>query len=232
MKSIEIKEERELSAVMRDNFRRIKVNTEFSGTGQKSICITSSVVNEGKSTVALGLAKAFAEEEGNKVLLIDADIRKSYMHLRLGYDADSKGLTEFITGKSDANDVIYKTNIEGLYLTPAGRMTNNSTQLFKRESFAEFLKEVRNAFDMVIIDTAPLGILVDAAIVAALSDASLLVVGSNMVSRKEIKKNITELKKVNDNFLGVILNKTKEAADGYNRKYYYRYSAYHKKGRK
>ena len=232
MKRLEIKEERELSGAMRDVFRRIKVSTEFSGQGQKSICITSSINNEGKSTIAIGLAKAFAEEEGKKVLLVDADIRNSHMNLRLGYDSSCKGITEFITGKSDASDVIYKTNIEGLYLTPAGTLTNNSTQLFKRESFAEFIKEVKEAFDMVIIDTAPLGLIVDAAIIAALSDASLLVVGSNMISRREVKKNIFELKKANENFLGIILNKTVEKADGYDRKYYYRYSAYDKEEKK
>lgn len=232
MKHLEIKEERELSGVMRDTFRRVKINTEFSGRGQKSICITSSTSNEGKTTVAIGLAKAFAEEEGKKVLLVDADIRKSCMNLRLGYDSDSKGLTEYITGKSDANDVIYKTSIDGFYLTPAGRMTNNSTQLFKRDSFAEFIKEVEEAFDMVIIDTPPLGLLVDAAIIAALSDACLLVVGSNMVSRNDVKKNVMELKNANENFIGVILNKTKEEADGYNRKYYHNYSAYNKEEKK
>lgn len=231
MKRLEITEERELSGVMRDTFRRIKINTEFSGQGQKSICITSTTSNEGKTTVAIGLAKAFAEEEGKKVLLVDADVRKSCMNLRLGYDSESKGLTEYITGKSDANDVIYKTNIDGFYLTPAGRMTNNSTQLFKRESFAEFIKEVKEAFDMVIIDTPPQGLLVDASIIAALSDACLLVVASNMVSRKEVKKSIMELKKANENFLGVILNKTKEESDGYNRKYYHSYSAYNKEGK-
>ncbi len=226
MNSIEIREERELSGVMRDVFRRIKVNTEFSGQGQKSICITSSINGEGKSTVSLNLAKAFAEEEGKKVLLIDADIRKSTLHQRLGYDENTKGLTEFITGRIDSNETIYKTNIKGLYLTPVGRKSNNSTQLFKRESFAEYLEAVREAFDMVIIDTPPIGLLIDAAIVASIADASLLVLASNMVSRKEVKKNIAELKKANENFLGIILNKTKEERDGYNRKYYRGYKAY------
>lgn len=220
MNHIELQEETELSGVMRDTFRRIKVNTEFSGLGQKSICITSSVNNEGKSTMALGIAKAFAEDFEKKILLVDADVRNSILHKKLGYKSSTPGLTEYLTGRINMVDALYSTNIEGLYLTPSGRMTRNSTQLLKRASFGEFLKQTRSAFDMVIIDTPPLGLVVDAAIVASLADATLMVVGANMMSRKEIYKNIQELKKVNENFLGVVLNKSREQSDGYGKRYY------------
>ncbi len=220
MNHIELQEETELSGAMRDTFRRIKVNAEFSGLGQKSICITSCVNNEGKSTMALGIAKAFAEDFEKKILLVDADIRNSILYKKLGYKRNTPGLTEYLTGKISMVETLYSTNIEGLYLTPSGRMTRNSTQLLKRATFEEFLKQTRNAFDMVIIDTPPLGLVIDAAIVASLADATLMVVGANMMSRKEIRKNIQELKKVNENFLGIVLNKSKEQSDGYGKKYY------------
>ena len=223
MEFIEIKNEKELSGVVRDVFRRIKINTEFSGRGQKTICITSSTSKEGKSTIAYGLAEAFAEDQGKNTLLIDADIRKSYMAQRLGYSRSVNGLTECITGKISVIDAIYKTNIDGLWLTPSGRLTENSTQLFKRDSFKDYLQEVKKAFDMVIIDTPPIGYIVDAAVIASLSDASIMVASANIVSRKKIKENIIELKKANENFLGVILNKVKDEGDGY-----YHYNKYYR----
>ncbi len=220
MRSLEIKMEGEMSGVVRDIFRRIKINTEFSGEGQKSICLTSTTQNEGKSTVALGLAQAFAEDLGKNILLVDADIRKSVQDQRMGYNKHIEGLTEYITEKIEITDAIYKTNMEGLYITPSGRLTENATQLFKRDRFKDYMNQVKDAFDMVIIDTPPLGYVVDAAVVASLADASIMVVGANMISRKEVKKNIEELKKVNDNFLGVILNKAKEGKDVYEKGHY------------
>ncbi len=223
MNVIEIKNAESVSGAVMDVLRRIKINTEFSGKGQKSICITSSASKEGKSTIAYGLALAFAEDHGKNVLLVDADIRNSYLARRLGYSEKTKGLTECITEKLDIIDSIYKTNVEGLFITPSGRLTENSIQLFKRERFKNYLNEVKKAFDMVIIDTPPIGYIVDAAVVASLSDASIMVVGANMISRKEIKKNITELKKANENFLGVVFNKAREEKDSYYRSYYQYY---------
>jgi capsular exopolysaccharide synthesis family protein len=220
MRYLAIQEEHELSGVMRDTFRRIKVNIEFSGLGQKSICITSSVNNEGKSTMALGIARAFAEDFNKKVLLVDADIRNSILHKRLQYEKSTQGLTECLTGKIPIANAIYATNIEGFYLTPSGRVTRSSTQLLKRDTFKEYLRRTKEAFDIVIIDTSPLGPVVDAEIIASLSDASLLVTGADMLTRKEIKRNIQALKRVNENFLGVILNKAKEKSDGYGKRYY------------
>ena len=210
MESINIQEEVEFTGTMRDIFRRIKVNIEFSGLGQKSICISSSVANEGKTVMALGIAKAYAEEDGKKVLLLDADIRNSIMNLKLGYSSRLKGLTECITGKIAMEDAVYQTNIDGLYLTPCGRKTNNSTQLFQRKTFESFMKYVKERFDVIIVDTPPVGIIIDAAVIASLSDACLMVAGANMVHRKDIKANIQTLKKANKNFLGVVLNKSKD----------------------
>ena len=223
MNYIENKNEKETSGVIRDVLRRIKVNIEFSGQGQKSICITSSCIDEGKSTIAYGLAAAFAEDQEKNILLVDADIRKSHMAARLGYNRDTKGLTECITEQISIVDAIYKTDVEGLYITPSGRLTENSTQLFKRESFKNFLNETKKAFDMIIIDTPPIGLVVDAAIIASLSDASIITVGANMVSKKIIKRNIDELKNANENFLGVIFNKAREEKGGLNKKYYQYY---------
>ena len=223
MNYIEIKNERETSGIVRDILRRIKVNTEFSGKGQKSICITSSSAEEGKSTISYGLAVAFAEDQGKNILLIDADIRKSHIAERLGYSKKLKGLTECITEQASVTDVIYKTNIENLYITPSGRLTENSTQLFKRESFGNFLKEVRKAFDMIIIDTPPIGYIVDAAVIASLADASIMVVGANIVSKKIIKKSINDLKNANENFLGAVFNKARDEKGANNKRYYQYY---------
>ena len=221
MNSIEIRPEREMSGALKDVFRRIKINTEFSGQGQRSICVTSTASGEGKSTITFALAQAFAEDQGKKVLLVDADIRRSYLSQRLGYDSKLAGLSECITEKLSVVDSIYKTNIDGLFITPSGRLTENSTQLFKRDCFKNYLEMTRKAFDMVIIDTPPIGYVVDAAIIASLADASVMVVAANTVSRKEIKRNLLELKKANENFLGIIFNKAKEEREGYYKYYQY-----------
>ena len=221
MNSIEIRPEREMSGALKDVFRRIKINTEFSGQGQRSICVTSTASGEGKSTITFALAQAFAEDQGKKVLLVDADIRRSYLSQRLGYDSKLEGLSECITEKLSVVDSIYKTNIDGLFITPSGRLTENSTQLFKRDRFKNYLEMTRKAFDMVIIDTPPIGYVVDAAIIASLADASVMVVAANMISRKEIKRNLLELKKANENFLGIIFNKAKEEREGYYKYYQY-----------
>ena len=230
MDKLELIEKVPLTSHEKEVYRTLRTNVEFTGVENKIIAITSCAPDEGKTTIAFNLAVAFAEN-GKKALYIDADLRKSVFVQRYGIEGNPKGLSHYLSGQAALKDIIFKTNKDGLYVTPIGRFPSNPTELFNKERFGQLLEELRKVFDYVIIDTPPLGSVVDAAVIAKKCDASMLVVTSDECSRNVVKRIINQLKVANPNFLGVILNKVNmKGSSYYSRKYggYYgkRYRSY------
>lgn len=215
MDKIVINEEVEMSRQEKEIFRMLRTNIEFSGIHNKVLAITSFGANNGKSTVSFNLACIFAEA-GKKVLFIDGDIRNSVLAYRLGIRGANKGLSHFLSGQCELNDSIYMTNRARLYFMPAGIFPINPTELLGSERFEKLVTAVREAFEYVIIDTAPLGQVIDAAVVAKVCDGSILVLEAEHSSRSKVGAVLQQLRLANPNIIGVVINKVKtKGSSGY-----------------
>lgn len=120
MQELILEEKTTLSPVMKEIYRRLRTNLEFTGIENKVICLTSCMENDGKSSVSFNLAKILAEND-KRVLFIDADMRNSVLTKRTGIPADLKGLSHYLAGKNAASEVIYATNYKNFYVIPTGR---------------------------------------------------------------------------------------------------------------
>lgn len=206
MDKLVIKGEISLSSREREVYRTLRTNLEFTGVENRVIAVTSCTPNDGKSTVAYNLALALAES-GRNTLLIDADMRKSVMVHRLKLEGAVKGLSHYLSGQAELGDVVYGTNKRNLFLVPTGIFPSNPTELLGNERLLKLLTGLKNTFDYIIIDTPPLGSVIDAAVIAQVCDGSILVLAADNSSRSEAKGVVGQLKAANSNLLGVVLNK-------------------------
>ena len=183
MQELTLNEKTTLSPVMKEVYRRLRINIEFTGVENKVLMFTSCSSNDGKSTVTYNLAKMMAEN-GSRVLYIDADMRNSDLAKKMGFHTSQTGLSHYLAGKNSASEIIYSTNIKNLYLIPTGRFPKNPAELLSKERFATLIEGMKQTFDYVIIDPPPLGVVVDAAIIAKCADAVAMIISPNVVSRK------------------------------------------------
>lgn len=191
---------------MEEYYNSIRTNIQFSGPDLKVITLTSAQPGEGKSTTSVNLAISFARA-GFRTLLIDADTRNSVMSGTFKSNERYQGLTSFLSGNAELSDVICDTSIDNLMIIPAGQVPPNPTSLIQNDNFKAMVETVRGLYDYVIIDTPPLGLVIDAAILAHHSDASLLVVKAGADKRRTVTKLKEQLEQSGSVFLGVILNK-------------------------
>lgn len=191
---------------MEEYYNSIRTNIQFSGRDLKVITLTSDQPGEGKSTTSVNLAISFARA-GFRTLLIDADTRNSVMSGTFKSNERYQGLTSFLSGNAELSDVICDTSIDNLMIIPAGQVPPNPTSLIQNDNFKAMIETVRGLYDYVIIDTPPLGLVIDAAILAHHSDASLLVVKAGADKRRTVTKLKEQLEQSDSVFLGVILNK-------------------------
>lgn len=199
---------------IREAFKTLRSNIEFCGGDVKVIAVTSCTPNEGKSSVAMEMARAFAEA-GSKTMLIDADMRKSVLVGRYKTGAVRKGLTHCLIGKANYLEVMCETNVPNLYVTFSGPVPPNPSELLGGEKFCSILNVLRSSFDYVIVDTPPLGSVIDAAVAAKSCDGTVLVIESNAISYCFAQKVKEQLDKTGSRILGVVLNKVDMNGKGY-----------------
>ena len=219
MNRIVINKKNNSSLRMREIFRTLRTNIEFTGIENRVIAVTSCVPGDGKSTVSYQLACAFAES-GKKVLLIDADLRKSVMVSRLKLQGQQKGLSHFLSGQAEIGDVLYATSEKNLYMMPSGVFPVNPTELLGNDRFRKLLKAVKDSFQYVIVDTPPLGSVIDAAVAAQQCDGVILVLSANETSRNLARNVVDQLQAAKVKILGVVLNKLNAKLNGQYGKYY------------
>ena len=205
-----------------EGLNQLKTNLAFCGKDIKVITITSSVQNEGKSSVAFDLSKTMAEG-GKKILMVDADLRKSVLAAKYHIQGIDKGLSHYLTGQAEIEDIIYETETEGFYLSVAGPLSPDPTSLLDSDQFQTFIDKVREDYDYVIIDAPPLGVVIDAAIIGKYCDGAVLVIEQGVIKRKVVQDVIKQLKRGKVRILGAVLNKVDERIGAYGA-YDYKYS--------
>ena len=195
-------------------FKSLRTNIQFCGNNFKCIALTSCMPNEGKSVISVELALSFAEI-GKKVLLIDADMRKSIMHTRYNFQPLCDGLSQYLTGQADLNDIICGTQNDNLFMIPCGLFPPNPVELLAGENFKTMVNNLREHFDYIIIDTPPLGAVIDSAVISTVCDGVAMVIALDKVSRKIALDVKNQLERSGCKIIGVIANFT----DGENKKY-------------
>ena len=214
MQQVSLRFERSEDYRFKEAFKTLRTNIEFSGADLKTICVTSCTPNEGKSSVAMELAKSFAEA-GKKTLLIDADMRKSVLVGRYKTGAVRLGLTHVLIGREVLADVICSTNIPKLYVVFAGPVPPNPSELLGSDNFKAMMDKVRQLFDYVIVDTPPLGSVIDAAVVAKKCDGTIMIIENKTVSYRFAQNVKSQLDKAGSKILGVVLNKVDMSSKSY-----------------
>lgn len=206
----------------REAFNSLRTNLSFCGADVKVITFTSCTPDEGKSSVVMELGRAMAED-GKKVLIIDADLRKSVFVGRYHAKAKKgsiKGLSHYLSGQAELSDVLCETNVENLAIIFAGHTTPNPTELLGNHYFDEMIDYAKEHYDAVLIDSPPLGSVIDTAVIAPKCSGAVLVVEANKCSFRFIQDIKKQLEMTGCRILGVVLNKVKVEKSGYYKRYY------------
>lgn len=225
MKTIELIYDTSDNYFIKEAFNTLRTNLIFSGKSIKTVVITSCFAHEGKSTVSFELSRSLAEA-GKRVLLIDADLRKSVMVTRHTKERGVCGLSQLLSGQVTLENAIYHTQTEGMDVMFAGPYPPNPTELIGQPAFKEFLADVRDAYDYVLIDAPPLGLVIDAAVIGASCDGSILVVNSGHVKYRIARNVRDQLEKSGCKVLGVVLNQANRRRSSGNGFYQSKYQAY------
>ena len=171
---------------------------------QKIIVVTSSVPGEGKTTVSSNLAIALGQME--KVLYIDADMRRPSVAKEYGFEKGTPGLSEFVARTSEASKSIHHVKELGIDVLPAGAVPPNPLDLLSSDRFSKLLKKLSESYDRIIIDSAPTQAVSDSLVLSQNADALVFVVRSDSTPTQVAKNALDRLNKVNAPIIGVVLN--------------------------
>ena len=231
---INFEKKKKLDFKTNEAYKTLRTNISFSGNDIRVIALTSSLPNEGKSAVSFNLADSLAED-GKKVLYMDADIRKSVTIARYGVDIETKGLSHYLSGQCEWEEVVYETNIPNFSIIFTGQTAPNPSELLGSMRFKTLITLMREKYDYVIIDCPPLGSVIDAAIVAKECDGAIIVIETDNVSYKVVQRVKKQLEQSGCKILGAVLNKVEMGGKGYGyygkgyyRNYYGNYGNYGK----
>ncbi len=219
------------TSVTAEAYRTLRSSIFFSdpeGNGKKELVVTSPGARDGKSVTSCNLAITFAQQ-GLKTLLVDADLRRSTLHLTFELD-QAPGLSEYLTGEIPANGIFQSTKVPNLVVVPAGQTPANPAELLGNPKMDLLLAMARDHFDAIVLDSPPVLAVTDATVLANKVSGVVLVVRSDQTHKKAAEDALDQLRLLRARVLGVVVN----ATDGGGR-YGYRYSYYHKyygKGRK
>ena len=200
-------------------YKTLRTNLQFCGQDVQVVAVTSCHENEGKTTVTLNLARSLTEL-GKKVLVIDADMRKSVIAGRHTNVKSPTGLSEVLTGMVKLADSVYATQHPQLHMIFSGKYPPNPVELLSGKYFKALVAETRKVYDYVLIDTPPLGRVIDAAVVAPNCDGVILVMADNAVRSKQAQEVVEQLRKSESRILGVVRNDVAAHRKKYYGKYY------------
>lgn len=228
MKQASINQMKPLDYAGEEAMNTICTNLAFSGRNLKKIVFTSNIQSEGKSWMAMHILENLAKR-GRRVVLLDADMRRSFMMQRYKVDVTGEvlGLAHYLTGQCELGDIIYQTNLYGACIIPAGRDVTNPVSLVDTPYFTQMLDLLSEQFDMVIVDAPPIGMVIDAAEIAASCDGTVMVIEYNKTRLREVRECKRQMEQSGTPVLGCIINKVNFASISakkyYNKSYYSHY---------
>ena len=206
-------------------------NLFYCGENIRSVLLTSRYEQEGKSSIAMNVMRTLAGY-GKRVVLVDADLRCSTLARRYRFSfahRETFGLAQYMAGMCELEDAVYQTNLPGAYILPAGREVLNSMQLLSSPRYGEMMQALRKNFDVVLVDSPPAGVIVDAVEIAKYCDGAIIVVAYNKGRRQDIGEVAASIAKTGCKVLGAVMNGV-NLKSFRNRRYYYRserYSSYY-----
>lgn len=223
MQMIEVKKVDKLDYHESEAYKSLRTNVQFAGEEIKVIALTSCTPNEGKTSVSFNLARSLAEID-KRVLYIDADMRKSVVVGRYRMTHANYGLSHYLSGQKKFDEVLAETNIPKLHLIIAGPVPPNPAELLEGKRFAELIRVASEIYDYIIVDTPPLGSVIDSVIVAKQCDGIAMVIAADEISYKFAQRVKSQLEVADCKIIGVILNKVDmRQKTGYGNKYYGKY---------
>lgn len=201
-------------------------NLFFAGGDYKKIMVTSCHPHEGKSFVAMNLMRALGRL-GMRVVLVDADIRASALQATYGLGPEEageipyEGLTRYLAGRCTADDILIQTDLPNAWMILAGKTVNNSLPLLNSPRMKHLLDGLAKEFDIVLVDTPPVGTVIDAAKILQGCDGVLFVVKSEEVRPQELQAALAQIQKTGKPLLGTVLNQFDNRKNGKAYGYYY-----------
>lgn len=210
----------------REACKMLRTNVMFSGSELRTIAVVSCQEKEGKTTTTMALGRSLSDA-GHRVLVIDADMRKSVVAGRYSQGEITAGLSQYLTGQATREEVTFSTQYPGMDIIFAGYFPPNPVELLDTERFRALLSEVRGEYDYVLVDNAPIAAVVDATIVARSCDGILLVVGANRTSRRLLRDCLVQIRRSGCRVLGAVMNCVQRS---HMPAYYRKRSYYHENG--
>ncbi|MCD7034593.1 CpsD/CapB family tyrosine-protein kinase [Metabacillus sp. GX 13764] len=201
-----------------EQYRTIRTNIQFTNVDSdlSTIVVTSSGPGEGKSTTVANLAVVFAQQ-GKRVLLIDADLRKPTAHYTFATE-NHTGLTNVLTRQTELREAVHLTKQNNLDLLSSGPIPPNPSELLASKNMKALIEEAKQMYELVIFDSPPILAVTDAQVLANLVDGVVLVVSSGKTEIEGAKKAKEQLQNANAKLLGAVLNNKKQEDASY---YYY-----------
>jgi capsular exopolysaccharide synthesis family protein len=219
--SIELSVHEDSTSAIAEAARGLRTNLSFMSPDKpfRTLLVTSASPSEGKTTVACCLAIAMAQA-GHKVLLIDCDLRRPRLHRIFGQPND-RGVTTLLIDKSEIGKAVYETEVPRLSVLLSGPSSPNPAESLQSKAFQSLLEELSATYDRIVIDSAPVAPVTDAAILSTRVDATVLVIRALASARETVRHGRRSLLDVRANLIGAILNAADLSRQGY--PYYYRY---------
>lgn len=212
--------EKKPKSIVSEAYRTLRTNIQYSSYDKeiKTIVVTSAEAAEGKSTVAGNLALSFAQNE-KKVIIVDCDLRKPAVHKNFKI-SNLSGLSEVLIGKEKLDNVIQSRN-ENLDILTSGKIPPNPSEMLSSTAMTNLMEKLREKYDMVILDSAPLQAVTDAQVLSTKADGTILVIRAQRTNRDSVIEAKNLLTKVGANILGTVLH----AVENTRGKYYYYYGS-------
>lgn len=228
MKKLNLTDRRKPDYFYSESIKTLRTNIQLSGQSIKTILITSCYLNEGKSDIALSLAQELGSI-GKKVLLLDADIRKTAYVGRLEVQDEVKGLSQLLSGQAGLQDIIYNTNFPNMDIIFGGPSAPNPSGLLSENIFKILIKELKDYYNYILIDTPPIGTVIDAAVIGRCCDGAVFLIQPGNVRYRDAQKAFAQLEKSGCRILGAVLNKIDTSGDKYYSSYYKHYGEYYRR---
>lgn len=186
-------------------YNETSTNVRLGLNDKSSILVTTCGKNEGEIPVIINLAYYLTKLE-KRVLIIDADFRRSLLYKIVKPSEENIGLANYLAGNVNMESILYNTGIKGLNILFSGIKTKNIIELLKIGRFEELINLFKKYYDYIFILSPPISDSIDSIVISEYCDSSMIVVKSNSIKRKVLIDSVNRLKKVNNNFLGIILN--------------------------